>query len=65
MLKIIVEPGKGGLERALKQFKRKVIKTKQVKELREREKFTKPSAKKRKQKIKAVYKQKMFGDSAS
>jgi small subunit ribosomal protein S21 len=45
----------GNIEKALKKLKRKVSQTKQVKELREREKFTKTSVKKRMQKIKATY----------
>ncbi|MFW5657812.1 MAG: 30S ribosomal protein S21, partial [Bacteroidota bacterium] len=47
------------IERALKKFKRKFEKTGVVKELRERQAFTKPSIKKRMEKIHAVYKQKM------
>lgn len=45
----------GNIEKALKKLKRKVSQTKQVKELREREKFTKKSVKKRSQIIKATY----------
>ena len=43
------------IETALKTYKSKVQKTKQVQELRERQVFVKPSVKKRKQKLKAVY----------
>ena len=47
------------LEKALKKFKKKFEKTGVVKELRERQKFTKKSVKQRQQKIKAVYKNKL------
>ena len=49
---------KVNIEKALRKLKTKVIKTKQLKQLRERKYFTKPSAKKRLQKQKAVYLQK-------
>jgi small subunit ribosomal protein S21 len=49
----------GNIEKALKKLKRKVSQTKQVKELREREKFTKKSVKKRSQIIKATYLQQL------
>lgn len=47
------------LDKALKQFKRKVNNTKLVQELRGRQEFVKPSVRARRQKIKAVYAQKM------
>lgn len=47
------------LEKALKKFKKKFEKTGVVKELRERQKFTKKSVKRRQGKIKAVYKNKL------
>ena len=58
---MIIVPIKEGenIERALKRFKRKFEKTGVVKELRERQKFTKPSVSRRQQVIKAVYKQKL------
>lgn len=58
---MIVVPLKEGenIERALKKFKRKFEKTGVVKELRERQAFTKPSIKKREQLKKAIYIQKM------
>jgi small subunit ribosomal protein S21 len=56
---IIVEVKDGKIDRALKQFKRKFKQTGIVKELRERQQFTKPSVKKRKQKLKAKYIQKL------
>ena len=58
---MIVVPLKEGenIERALKKFKRKFEKTGVVKELRERQAFTKPSIKKREQLKKAIYIQQM------
>lgn len=58
---MIIVPVKEGenIERALKKLKRKFEKTGVVRELRDRQKFTKPSIIKREQKIKAVYKNKM------
>lgn len=52
----------GKIEKALKQFKNKVRKTKQMEKLRENQQFEKPSEKKRKQKIKAIYKEKKNAD---
>lgn len=53
---LIVKLGKKvNIEKALKQMKSKVIKTKQLKNLRERKHFTKPSEKRRLEKQKAVY----------
>ncbi len=54
---MIIIPVKEGesIDRALKKFKRKFEKTGVVKELRERQKFTKPSIIKREQKLKAIY----------
>lgn len=45
------------IDKALKKYKKKFEKTGVVKELRERQQFTKPSVKRRKQIIKARYKQ--------
>ena len=58
---MIVIPVKEGenIERALKKFKRKFEKTGVIKELRNRQAYTKPSVKKRQQKLRAVYIQKM------
>jgi len=58
---MIIVPIKEGenIEKALKKFKRKFEKTGITKELRERQAFTKPSIQKRKQKIHAVYVQKL------
>ena len=54
---MIVVPVKEGetIERALKKMKRKFEKTGVVRELRARQKFTKPSVIKREQKLKAIY----------
>ncbi|MFV0467338.1 MAG: 30S ribosomal protein S21 [Dysgonomonas sp.] len=58
---MIIVPVKEGenIEKALKKFKRKYEKTGVVKELRRRQAFTKPSVENRKQKIHAVYVQKL------
>lgn len=58
MLIVQVKEGEA-IEKALKKFKKKFEKTGVVKELRERQKFTKPSVAYREGKIKAIYKQKM------
>jgi small subunit ribosomal protein S21 len=50
---------KTSIEKALKQLKSKVIKTKQMRELRERKQFTKPSQKRRLQMQKAKYVQQL------
>jgi small subunit ribosomal protein S21 len=54
---MIIIPVKEGenIERALKRFKRKFEKTGVIKELRERQAFSKPSVKKRTVLKKAVY----------
>lgn len=54
---MIIVPVKEGenIERALKKLKRKFEKTGVVKELRSRQKFTKPSVVSREQRLKAVY----------
>ena len=62
MLKVVVKDG-DTIERALKQFKRKVVGTKLIKELRERQEFEKPSVTERKKKLKAKYVQKLKNDS--
>lgn len=58
---MIIVPIKEGenIERALKKFKRKFEKTGTVKELRNRQAFSKPSVIKRQQKMKAVYVQQL------
>ncbi len=62
MLIVKVNHRKGGIEKALKQYKSKVIKTKQLKELRDKQQHEKPSAKKRKKIAKAKYIQQKFGN---
>ena len=49
---------KGNINKALKIFKRKFKQTGVLKEVRERKNYIKPSAKKRKQKEKAILKRK-------
>jgi len=55
---IIIQVKKGeNIDRALKRYKYKVIKTRQIEKLREGQEFVKKSVKRRKQKMKAIYKQ--------
>lgn len=61
MLRIEVTE-KGGIEKALKQYKSKVIKTKQMRDLRALEQYEKPSVEKRRKNKKAKYVQQKFGD---
>ncbi|MDR0982861.1 MAG: 30S ribosomal protein S21 [Culturomica sp.] len=56
MLIISLKEGEN-IERALKKFKRKFEKTGVIKELRDRQAFTKPSIRNRQQRLKAIYKQ--------
>lgn len=55
---LIIKVDKGNIEKALKQYKRKTIKTKQMRKLRENQNYTKPSASNRLKNQKAVYLQK-------
>ena len=54
---MIIGPVKEGenIDKALKKLKRKFEKTGVVKELRNRQKFTKPSVIRREQRLKAIY----------
>ena len=52
---LIIEVKNGNIEQALKQYKRKVIKTKQIKNLQDRQQFTKKSVEKRDEFRKASY----------
>ena len=52
---LIIEVNKDNLEQALKQYKGKVIRTKQLKKLRDQQDFTKPSVKNRLKLQKAKY----------
>ena len=54
MLIIPVKEGEN-IEKALKKFKKKFERTGVIKELRERQKYTKPSVSRREQKLKAIY----------
>ena len=60
MLKVPVI--KGNLSKALKLFKKKFKKTGVMKELRERQQYTKKSRKRRTIKDKAIYKQKYLNN---
>ncbi len=58
MLIIPVKEGES-IDRALKKYKKKFERTKQMRELRSRREFTKPSVKRREEVLKAVFKEKM------
>jgi len=62
---MIIVPVKEGesIDKALKKYKRKFEKTGVVKELRVRQKFIKPSVKRREEVLKAIYIQKLTDDS--
>ena len=57
---IIVKVNEGGLERALKQLKKKYIASGVIKELRARQEYVKPSVTNRMKRQKAVYRQKFI-----
>ena len=59
MLIINVREGEN-IDRALKRYKRKSINTRVIRELRNRRDYTKPSVERRKEKLKAAYRQKMY-----
>ena len=54
MLIIPVKEGES-IEKALKKYKKKVERTGTMKQLRQRQKFTKPSMENRETKLKAIY----------
>ncbi len=58
---MIIIPVKEGenIDRALKRYKRKFEKTGTMRALRDGQRFTKPSVKKREQRLKAIYVQKL------
>ena len=56
MLIIPVKEG-DSIERALKKYKKKYERTGVMRELRDRQKYTKPSISNREQKLKAIYKE--------
>jgi small subunit ribosomal protein S21 len=58
---LVVEVGKGGIDAALKKLKRKVDKTKMIKELRLRKEFIKPTDKRRAEQDRAEYINKKYG----
>lgn len=58
MLIVPVKEGEA-IERALKRYKKKFERTRVIKELRERQKFTKKSVILREQKLKAAYIEKL------
>jgi small subunit ribosomal protein S21 len=60
MLIIPVKEGES-IEKALKKYKKKFERTGTMKQLRARQKFTKPSVKNREQRLKAIYKNQMYG----
>jgi small subunit ribosomal protein S21 len=64
MLIIQVKEGEA-LEKVLKKFKKKFEKTGVVKALRDRQKFTKPSVRRREEIIHAAYVQKMYNTETS
>ena len=60
---LIIKNEKGeNIERMLKRYKRKFDRTKVLRQLRDKQQFTKPSVKKRKQKMKAIYVEQKFGN---
>lgn len=56
---LLVEVKKGNIEKALKDLKGKVIRTKQNNSLFNRKEFIKPSVVKRSERVKASYTQKL------
>ena len=54
---VIVDCTKQDINKALKEFKRKVIKSGHIMELRDRKEYTKPTTERREQKNKAIRKQ--------
>ena len=58
MLIIPVKEGES-IERALKKYKKKFERTGVIRELRDRQKYTKPSIEKRQTKLRAVYRNMM------
>lgn len=53
------------IDKALKRFKKKFEKTGVLRELRSRTSFAKPSVKRRQEILKAVYKERMYGNKNS
>ena len=63
MIVVSVKEGET-IDRALKKLKKKFEKTGVIRELRVRQKFTKPSVIRRDQKLKAIYVQQMLSKAA-
>jgi len=61
---IIDVQGEESIERALKKYKRKIQRTQILKELRDRKQFTKPSVRRRKEVLNAIYKERKYGNDA-
>lgn len=61
MLIIDVRSGET-IDKALKRYKRKSINTRVIREVRNRREFTKPSVKRRKETLKAIYRENKFRD---
>lgn len=55
---IIVKVKRGNIERALKEYKGKIIRTRQMREINDRKEYEKPSVKNRKVKQKGEYREK-------
>ncbi len=62
MLIVSVKEGEN-IERAIKKYKKKFERTGVIRELRDRQKFTKPSVRRREEILKAVYRDKMADKS--
>ena len=58
MLIITIKEGEN-IDRAVKKYKKKFERTGTMRELRDRQKFTKPSVRNREQLLKAIYKEQM------
>ncbi len=59
---IIEVQSKESIDRALRRYKRKFLKSGTLKELRSRQHYEKPSVKRRNELLKASYKQQKFGN---
>jgi len=62
MLVIPVKEGES-IEKALKKYKKKFERTGVMKQIRQRQKYTKPSVEQREQKLKAIYKNEKYGNN--
>lgn len=57
MIRIIVKEGEN-IEKVLRRFRKRCNETKLIKQLRDRKEYLKPSIRRRKQKLAAIYKNK-------